>query len=159
MPTKLFVEKSIEINRLKQELYDFLKLCKNQDHFSVWNMADPGKSTSFSGEDGTEGFVYSWDSTVKNVGAGSQEISKLVEGESIEFALRFEKPMKNTGTSTFILTETGPSLTNVIWNFSGPTKFPMSLFKGMFQKMLGKDLAKSLDNLKLLMEKKSPLLK
>jgi len=159
MPTKLFVEKSIEINKPKQELYDFLKLCKNQDQFSVWNMADPGKYTSFNGVDGTVGFIYSWDSAVKNVGAGSQEISKLVEGESIEFALQFEKPMKNTGNSTFHLKEINPSLTKVTWNFSGPTKFPMSLFKGMFQKMLGKDLAKSLDNLKLLMEKKSLILK
>jgi len=159
MASELFVEKSVEINSPKQELYGFLKLCKNQDHFSVWNMADPGKLTSFSGVDGTEGFVYSWDSDVKNVGKGSQEITKLVEGESIEFALRFEKPMKNTGISIFILSETGPSRTNVTWNFSGPTKFPMSLFKGMFQRMLGKDLAKSLDNLKLLMEKKSQIVK
>ena len=159
MARELFVEKSVEINRPKQELYDFLKMCKNQDQFSVWNMADPGKKTSFQGVDGTEGFVYSWDSTVKNVGAGSQEISTLVEGESIEFSLRFEKPMKNTGNSTFLLAEISPAQTMVTWNFSGPTKFPMSLFKGMFQKMLGKDLAKSLDNLKLLMEKKSQMVK
>ena len=152
MATELFVEKSVEINRPKQELYDFLKFCKNQDQFSVWNMADPGKKTSCQGEDGKEGFVYTWDSTVKNVGAGSQEIRKLVEGKSIEFSLRFEKPMKNTGKSTFLLTEISPSQTEVTWSFSGPTKFPMSLFKGMFQKMLGKDLAKSLENLKVKLE-------
>jgi uncharacterized protein YndB with AHSA1/START domain len=157
MAAELLVEKSVEIKRPKQELYDFLKICKNQDQFSVWNMADPSQKTSYQGVDGTEGFVYSWDSAVKNVGAGSQEISKLVEGECIEFALRFEKPMKNTGKSTFILAAINPSLTKVTWNFSGPTKFPMSLFKGMFQKMLGKDLAKSLENLKLLMEKKARL--
>ena len=155
MASDLFVEKSVDINLPKQEVYDFLKYCKNQDHFSVWNRTDPAKKTSYQGTDGTVGFIYSWESNVKNVGAGSQEISKLVAGESIEFALRFEKPMKNTGKSTFIFSEINPSLTRVTWNFSGPTKFPMSLLKGMFQKMLGKDLAQSLSNLKELLEKKA----
>jgi hypothetical protein len=159
MATELWVEKSVDINRSKQEVFDFLKFCKNQDQFSVWNMADPEKITSYTGTDGTEGFVYSWDSRVKNVGKGSQIIAGILESDRIEFDLLFEKPMKNTGKSTFILTETSPALTKVTWNFSGPTKFPMSLFKGMFQKMLGKDLAKSLDNLKLLMEKKSQIVK
>ncbi|MEZ5012703.1 MAG: SRPBCC family protein [Chitinophagales bacterium] len=152
MPKGLYIEKSVEIARSKSEVYNYLKYCRNQDQFSVWNMADPEKKTNYTGTDGEVGFVYSWDSTNKNVGAGSQEIKKMNPDERIEYELRFERPMKNVGVSVFTLAEAG-SGTKVTWNFSGPTKFPMSLFKGMFQKMLGKDIAKSLDNLKTVLEK------
>jgi hypothetical protein len=67
--------------------------------------------------------------------------------------MNFERPMKNTGTSKFILSEINERQTLVIWDFRGPTKFPMSLFKGFFQKMLGKDLLMSLENLKKILEK------
>ena len=153
MAKQIIVEKSIEIGRPKSEIYNFLKICRNQESFSVWNMADPDKNTTSAGKDGVEGFIYSWDSQVKNVGAGTQEIIKLVDGESIEYELRFERPMKNIGSSKFILSAINDTKTLVTWDFRGPTKFPMSLFKGMFQNMLGKDLSKSLENLKELLEK------
>lgn len=153
MAKELIVEKSVTVRKPKQEVYDYLKFSKNQDQFSVWNMADPDKKTSYAGTDGTEGFTYSWDSKNKNVGAGSQRISKLNESDSIEFELLFERPMKNTGVSKFLLQKVDEQSTQVTWDFRGPTKFPMSLFKGMFQKMLGKDIQKSLENLKEILEK------
>jgi len=55
MASELFVEKSVEINRSKQEVFDFLKFCKNQDQFSVWKRTDPGQKTKYQGTDGTEG--------------------------------------------------------------------------------------------------------
>ena len=103
MAREIEVEKSILIDKPKQAVYNYLKLTRNQENFSTWNMADPGKQTSSEGIDGTVGFIYSWDSKDKNVGAGSQEITGLVEGDCIEYALRFERPMKNIATSKFIL--------------------------------------------------------
>ena len=152
MPKEMIVEKTVVINKPRQEVFDYLKFAENMDNFSVWNMADPDQTTSYSGTDGTEGFTYSWDSKMKNVGAGSQQITKIVDGERIEYALNFERPMKNTGTSKFLLSDHGDGQTKVTWDFRGPTKFPMSLFKSIFQKMLGKDIAQSLDNLKALLE-------
>ena len=111
-------------------------------------MADPNQKVSTQGNDGTIGFIYSWDSQNKNVGAGSQEIVELIEGEKIVYKLRFERPMKNVADSQFLLEEISPTQTKVTWDFRGPTKFPMSLFTGFFAKMLGKDLQKSLENLK-----------
>jgi hypothetical protein len=61
--------------------------------------------------------------------------------------------MKNTGTSKFILESITSDQTKVIWDFRGPTKFPMSLFAGLFKKMLGKDITQSLENLKTRLEK------
>jgi hypothetical protein len=116
-------------------------------------MKDPGKKTEVSGVDGTVGFIYSWDSKDKSVGAGSQEITSITEGKSITYKLAFERPMKNVAQSGFYLRDLGNEQTEVKWEFRGPTKFPMSLFKGFLQNMLGKDMDKSLVNLKNVLDK------
>ena len=153
MPKELIVEKSVVINKSKNEVFDYLKICKNQDQFSVWNMQDPAKKTSYEGTDGTVGFVYKWDSANKQVGAGSQKITKIEPGVSIVYDLHFERPMKNTAVAKFAIATENTNQTKVSWEFRGATKFPMSLFKGIFQKMLGKDMEKSLNNLKQVLEK------
>jgi uncharacterized protein YndB with AHSA1/START domain len=152
MPKELIVTKAMVVDKPCHEVFEYLKFCKNQEHFSVWNMADPHKKTTAQGTDGTEGFLYSWDSTNKNVGAGSQRIVRMVADELIEYELLFERPMKNRGTSRFVLSHEGPQKTKVVWEFRGETRFPMNLLKGFFQKMLGKDIAKSLENLKQILE-------
>ena len=153
MAKEMIVEQSVIINIPSQKAYNYLKFCKNQENFSVWNMADPGKKTTATGTDGTEGFVYTWDSNQKSVGAGSQQFVKLVEGKSIEYVINFLRPMKNIGHAGFKLESLINNQTTVTWTFRSPTKFPMSLFKGIFIKMLSKDLAKSLQNLKGILEK------
>lgn len=128
-------------------------MTKNQDNFSVWNMADPNMKKSHKGTDGTVGFLYSWDSTMKNVGAGEQEITAIKEGKSIEYAIRFSRPMQNTGKTKFEISNQGDNESTVTWIFDSPSKFPMSLFSPIFKKMLGKDLEKGLINLKNILEK------
>jgi hypothetical protein len=142
------IGKSVVINRPANEIFEYLRFVKNQDEFSVWNMRDPEQKVSTQGTDGQPGFIYSWDSKDKSVGAGSQELINLVDGQKIEYELRFERPMKNTSQSFFTINPVSPVQTEVSWNFHGPSKFPMSLFKGIFQKMLGKDMSQSLQNLK-----------
>ncbi|MCB0646988.1 MAG: SRPBCC family protein [Saprospiraceae bacterium] len=152
MAKKMIIEKSVDINKPITTVYDFIKISRNQDKFSVWNMADPNQKVTTSGTDGTVGYQYSWDSTNKNVGAGKQTITKLMPNEEIAYLLQFERPMKNTATSKFLTKELGPDKTRVTWTFEGETKFPMSLFSFIFKGMLGKDLQKGLDNLKGLLE-------
>jgi hypothetical protein len=148
------IEKSIEINRGSVEVFDYLKFTKNQDNFSVWNMADPSMKKDYRGTDGTIGFIYSWDSTNKNVGAGEQETRAITEGKSIEYEVRFFRPMQNVGKTYFNIVSTGEGLTNVSWVFDSPSKFPYSLLAPIFKKMLGRDLEKGLNNLKTILEKK-----
>jgi hypothetical protein len=148
------IEKSIEINKSSGLVFDYLRITKNQDNFSVWNMNDPDMKKNHYGKDGTIGFIYSWDSTMKNVGAGEQEITGIEEGRSIDYAIRFFRPMKNTGKSKFQITSHGKESTSVAWIFDSPSKFPMSLFSPIFKKMLGKDIEKGLINLKSILEKK-----
>jgi hypothetical protein len=135
-------------------VFDYLRITKNQDNFSVWNMNDPDMKKTHQGKDGTVGFIYSWDSALKNVCAGEQEITGIDEGRSIDYALRFFRPMKNTGKSKFQITSLGEERSSVAWIFDSPSRFPMSLFSPIFKKMLGEDIEKGLINLKSILEKK-----
>src|SRR3954470_22889704 len=111
------IEKNVLINKNINEVFNYLKQTKNQDQFSVWNMKDPNMKKNYSGIDGTKGFVYSWDSKDKNVGAGSQEITNISEGSRIDYELQFLRPMQNTAISSFILNKTGENNTSVTWTF------------------------------------------
>jgi hypothetical protein len=146
------IEKSIKINRSSGLVFDYLKMTKNQDNFSVWNMADPNMKKSYKGTDGTVGFIYSWDSIIKNVGAGEQEITAINDGKSIDYAISFSRPMQNTGKIKFQIESLGDESVSVAWIFDSPSRFPMSLFAPIFKRMLGKDLEKGLINLKGILE-------
>jgi len=153
MAKEMLIEKNVSVDKDISAVFDFLKETKNQDKFSVWNMKDPNMKKTYSGTDGSKGFVYSWDSRDKSVGAGSQEIIDITEGARIDYLMRFVRPMQNTATSSFILHKINEHSTSVTWTFRGQTTFPMSLFAPVFKNMLGKQLQQSLQNLKLLLEK------
>ena len=151
--TIMKIEKSIKINRSSKLVFDYLRITKNQDNFSVWNLTDPNMKKKYQGIYGTTGFTYSWDSTMKNVGAGEQEITGIEEGKSIDYTIKFFRPMQNIGKTKFQITGFGDESTSVAWIFDSPSKFPMSLFSPIFKIMLGKDLEKGLINLKNILEK------
>ena len=147
------IEKSVNIKKSAGLVFDYLRLTSNQDNFSVWNMADPNMKKNHQGTDGTVGFIYNWDSTLKNVGAGEQEITAIEEGKSIDYTIRFFRPMQNTGKTGFRISSLGDDTSTVQWTFDSPSRFPMSLLSPIFKKMLGKDIEKGLNNLKDILEK------
>lgn len=149
------VEREITINKPKMEVFEYVKLLKNQDNFSVWAMMDPNMKKEFRGTDGTVGAVSAWDSEVDNVGKGEQEIKKITEGERIDTELRFMKPFEATDNAYFAFASVDSTQTNVKWGFNGKMNYPMNflLLCMDMDGMLGKDLAKGLENLKAVMEK------
>lgn len=153
MSKHMSLTKSITIAKPCSDVYDYLKITRNQDHFSVWNMADTSMKKEYTGTDGTVGFIYKWDSTNKNVGAGEQEIIAMEANKSISYEMRFSRPMKNVAKGGFILEAKSAGETTVSWVFEGPMAYPMNLMKSMFGKMLGKDLEAGLNNLKSILEK------
>src|SRR5690554_5701059 len=74
------VEESIVINNSKSEVFDYVKHLKNQDNFSKWATMDPNMEKTYSGTDGTVGFISAWNSDHESVGVGEQEILKITEG-------------------------------------------------------------------------------
>lgn len=153
MPKDMIIEKSIVINKNIETVFNYLKQTRNQDNFSLWNMKDPGMKKTYSGTDGTKGFIYTWDSTDKNVGAGSQEITNIIDNSRIDYLIQFQRPMKNTANAAFVLNKIDENNTSFAWSFVSPTKFPFSLFSPILKNMLGKQLHAGLQNLKALLEK------
>ena len=147
------IEKKVEIFVNQETAFNYLKYTRNQDNFSVWNMSDPGMKKSYKGTDGVVGFVYSWDSTNKNTGAGEQEITAIEENSSIAYEIRFFRPMKNLATAKFVIEKAAEGKSSVTWTFNSHNRFPMSLFAPVFRKLLGKDLEKGLINLRQILEK------
>jgi uncharacterized protein YndB with AHSA1/START domain len=147
------LEKQITIHKSKNEVFNYLKLIKNQEQYSVWVMKDPNIKIVYTGTDGTVGFTSSWESNDKNVGIGEQEIKKIVEGESLQVEIRFKKPFEGTNQALTTVTELGEEQTKVTNLFYGKTKFPMNLMNLVMDKFVGKDMQQNLVNMKNNLEK------
>lgn len=159
--TAIFVKKEyavvreITINKPKTEVFDYVKYLKNQDNFSVWAQMDPKMKKEFRGTDAAVGAVSAWDSEMENVGKGEQEIKKIIEGERLDFELRFLKPFEATDYAYMTTEAIGEAQTKVKWGFNGKMPYPMNIMLLMMDmdQMLGKDLDAGLKNLKGVMEK------
>lgn len=147
------IEKEVTINKPKEAVFDYVKNLRNQDKYNIWVMKDPDVKRTHNGTDGTVGFVTTWDSDNSEVGKGEQEIKKIFEGERIESEVRFEKPMKNTANVYMTTEATSTAQTNVKWGMAGKNQYPLNLMNIFIPSMLGKDMQKSLDNLKDVLEK------
>jgi len=148
------VEREITINRPSQQVFDYIRLLKNQDQYSVWAMRDPQMKRSYSGTDGTAGFVASWESADKHVGKGSQTITRVVDGQRIESLLHFEVPFEAKDQAYMTTEAISPDQTRVTWGFTGSFPYPMNimqLFMNM-DKAVGNDLSTGLERLKQILE-------
>ncbi|MCW4469447.1 SRPBCC family protein [Flavobacterium sp. MFBS3-15] len=153
VPKEYSVRNEIVINAPKQEVFDYIKMVKNQDHYSKWVMTDPNMKKTFTGTDGTVGFIYAWNGN-KQAGAGEQEITGLAEGERTTTEIRFERPFRAIG-HTYMATEAASAhSTRVTWGFTGKINYPFNLMTTMMKGTLTKDLGISLNNLKQIIENK-----
>ena len=146
--------RTIVVNKPNKEVFDFIKLLKNQNSYSFWATLDPRMKTEFRGKDGMSGFVSAWESNKKKVGKGEQEILNVKEGEKVDYIIRFYKPYKSTAYSSITTSSSGQDMTKVQWEFNAKMKYPMNLmllFMNM-EKMIGGDLEKGLTNLKSILE-------
>src|SRR5690606_10142891 len=91
------------INASKAQVRDYVSKIKNQQDYSVRTMADPEVKLTYTGTDGTVGFIAARDSPMKNVGKGEQEITKIQEATSYEVELRCQRPMKATNYAQTVL--------------------------------------------------------
>ncbi|WP_340063914.1 SRPBCC family protein [Ascidiimonas aurantiaca] len=153
-PKTYDVSRTVEVSRPLPEVFNYLKLLKNQDEWSPWSKKDPNMQKEFTGTDGTVGAIYSWKGN-KEVGEGEQEITGIEENRIIESRLRFFKPWRSESDAYISVEESGDNKTRVIWGLSGKNKFPVSIlmiFMNM-DKMVGKDFEEGLANLKSILEK------
>ena len=152
-PLDFNMERQVTINKSKDIVFPYLKLLKNQDYWSAWNLKDPNMKQELTGIDGTVGATNSWESKNKNVGIGAQEILKITEGERIDMELRFKEPMEVKHQAYFIVKSIAENQTVVSWGFSGKTKRPMNVMFPLMKGMILKEFDQGLNNLKNILEK------
>ncbi len=142
------LSKEVVINKPKQEVFDYAKLIRNQEKYSVWVMADPNIKIAYTGTDGSVGFTSSWESKDKNVGVGAQEIIEVKEGESMKVEIRFKEPMEGTNYANTTLTALSDNQTKVTTTFSGKSTYPMNIMNLFMEQFVGKDMQTNLNNIK-----------
>lgn len=147
------LEKQVVINKPKQQVYNYMKMIRNQEQYSVWVMKDPNIKLVYTGTDGTVGFKSAWESNDKNVGIGEQEIIKLNEGESMDVEIRFQKPFVATNYAHNELTAISDAQTKLVQAFTGSSKYPMNIMNLFMDSLVGKAMQQNLENLKNNIEK------
>jgi hypothetical protein len=115
-------------------------------------MADPNVKLTYTGVDGTVGFISTWVSADKNVGVGAQEITNIKENERYEVEIRFEKPFKGVSTAFTTTEAVSENQTKVTNSFSSTTPFPMNIMLPIIKKMLLKDMNETMSRLKANLE-------
>ena len=147
-------EREITINRSHDAVFAYLKSLRNFKNWNPFLKKDAQVRTEYHGTDGEVGFTASWDGN-RDVGSGEQEITKIVEGQKIEFELRFKKPFRATNSAYFAAESLGETQTKVRWAMSGKSSFPMSVFSLFINcdKMIGKEFEAGLSQLKSVIEK------
>ncbi len=153
MPTDFTVERTVEIDRPKDEVFEFVKYLRNQDQFSRWGSLDPNMRQEYRGTDGTVGFVAAWEGN-EDVGKGEQEITAIEEGRRIETRIQFIEPFESRADAYMITEEIGERQTRVIWGFESSFPRPMNLLLAVMNidEAIGDDFEEGLTNLKTIME-------
>jgi len=141
------IEREITINKPISEVFAYVKLMRNQEKYNVWVRRDPNVKIVYQGVDGTEGFTSSWEGN-KQAGKGEQEIKEINDGKAIHIEIRFEKPFQNVGQTYLFTDAISPTATQLKYQMVGTNKFPMNLMNIIIDGLLGKDLEKSLANVK-----------
>lgn len=152
LPNRMEITVTTTINAPKDKVWDYIKLFKNQQNYSVWVMKDPKVQLSYSWEDGSIWATQSRDSVTQ--GKWIQEIITLDEGNSFDVELRFEKPMVATNYAKNILEDLWSNQTKVTNMFRWDTPWPFNLMCPFIKPRLTKDMQQNMDNLKKEIEKK-----
>ena len=154
---KYSIRKEIIIRRPLEEVFDYVRYLRNQDHYSKWVMADPSMKRNFSGQDGLPGFIYAWDGNDK-VGKGEQEILHIDKGSRIEIEIRFERPFRSIARTPITTERISQNETRVGWGMEGTNKYPLNLMHLLVANVLKRDLGISLQNLKNIIENRQTVI-
>jgi hypothetical protein len=146
-------EQSILINAPLDTVWTNVKTLHAINQWNPWMSLDPNMKLQYTGTDGTPGASFSWDSPVKNAGAGSQTILRVVDRKLVDTRIDFLRPFKGSGLADFEVT-VEKTLTRVSWSINSSTPYPMNIIKlfGVIKKNMARDFSKGLGKLKAICE-------
>jgi hypothetical protein len=143
------IERSIVINASADRIWKELGTLRALNSWNPWSSKDPNVKLNFKGQDGAVGSSYDWDSTDKNVGAGTQTILSTDAPRELQTRVDFLRPFKGTGNSWLKLNESNGK-TTVSWGMASSTPYPMNIIKvfGVIEKNMDKAFNEGLGELK-----------
>lgn len=151
VPNEYKVEKSIEINKERSEVHNFMKYFSNFDKWSPWSEMDPDMKVEISGDDGTVGAQYYWKGN-DDVGEGKMTITSIRDSE-IKIDLQFMEPFEAESPTVYKLKDSENG-TEVSWYMEGEMSYPWNIFMLMMdmEEAIGKDFDNGLTKLKSAIE-------
>jgi hypothetical protein len=146
-------EQSILIRASQDKVWNNMSTLHAINQWNPWMGIDPSMKVQYMGTDGKPGAGFSWDSPVKNVGAGAQTILRVKDRSELATRVDFERPFKSTGLGDFQMLPEGDAV-RVSWSIRCKLPYPMNIIKlfGVMQKNMNKDFSKGLTQLKTLCE-------
>lgn len=147
-----YVRRDITINAPIKKVFDYVRLIKNQENFNKWAAEDGERKKQYIGTDGQAGFKYSWSGN-KKAGEGSKEIKNIIEDKRIETEFVFVKPMAAVAQAIMETESLSDNQTKVYWSNRSRLKYPLNVMVPILEKMLSKEMDRSLVTLKGILEK------
>jgi hypothetical protein len=149
-------EAAIDINRPQQQVFDYLAVLRNQEHYNAWLLIDPKIKITYTGTDGQASSAMAWESRYRKDGKAHQQLISLTAPEQIEIGLVFEQPVPSKARYWFQLTPLNENSTRVTWRYEGNTA-PYYLLRVthlllQLKKRVRKYMEASLANLKKTLE-------
>lgn len=148
---KYTLKRVITIHKPKQEVFEYIRLLKNQNAYSKWLQMDKNTKIAYKGAaDGQAGSILAFDSENPKAGKGEWETVSLVNNERVNFELRFIAPFEFTANGHMVVNEVATDKTQLTWVYNSGMKWPanfMLLFMDM-DKIIGTDLEESMNNIK-----------
>lgn len=142
------VTRQIVIDRPKSEVFDYIKLLRNQEKFSLWGTLPGEREVMITGEDGELGAVIAWKSDDANIGAGEQEITGIKPNSRIDFLIHYSKPYKMTDSAYMQTDDIYEGQTQVTSTYITTMNYPTNLFLVFAKEMIGDQVEISLERLK-----------
>lgn len=151
LPRHVIIEREIAIDATPEEVFQHLNSLQAFTEWSPWSDRDPNMTVAFSGPETGVGNVMEWQSEVREVGNGRQEITAVAENERVDTALDFGD--MGTAEAWWILAEADGG-TTLTWGLDADMgNSPMGRIWGtMMDGMVGADYETGLLNLKTLVE-------
>jgi len=151
MDKQYTVTHTLTINKPQEEVFNYMKMLKNQEKYSVWVMADPKIKLTYSGIDGTVGATQTWDGN-DDVGAGSQTITKITN-DRIDVDLHFIRPMEGDQKGATIVKAIDANSCTLTEEFYGNDAYPMNALSFMGKYFINDAFTKNGQNVKKILEK------
>ena len=151
LPSSVYMEREITIKAEAETVFNQINNLGNLKNWSPWYDIDTATVYTFNDIPEGVGASYKWESDNRNVMSGIQTIVKSKPFEYVETELDFMRG--DISLSGHKLKSLGDSV-NVVWWFSTDFSNPLQRYFGLiFDKMLGPDYEKGLQNLKNYCEK------